>query len=232
MRHANATEMTISRAADRAGVGVETVRFYERRGLIEQPPKPRDGGYRSYDDKTVELIRFIRQAQELGFSLREIEELLSLRADPEADCGDVRTQAVSKREEVDRKITQLQHIRSALDALIASCPGGGALRACTIIDALAGQRATKARRPTGKTVRQNGIMKGANMKTATFKIDGMHCDGCARTIEALVSTEPGVRKATVSFETREARILFDRQVRNEDQLAAAIRKAGYSVASQ
>ena len=70
------------------------------------------------------------------------------------------------------------------------------------------------------------------MKTATFTIEGMHCDGCARTIEALVSTDPGVRKATVSFKTQEARILFDPQALGEDQLAAAIRKAGYSVASQ
>jgi Hg(II)-responsive transcriptional regulator len=227
-----ATGMTISRAAERAGVGVETIRFYERRGLIEQPARPRSGGYRFYDDGVVERIRFIRQAQELGFSLREIEELLSLRADPGADCGDVRTQAVSKREEVGRKIAQLQHIRAALDELIASCPGGGALRACTIIDALAGRRATKAIRPSGNIDRQNRTTKGRDVKTATFKIDGMHCDGCARTIEALVSTEPGVRKATVSFKTREARILFDPQVGNEGQLSAAIRKAGYSVASQ
>jgi copper chaperone CopZ len=70
------------------------------------------------------------------------------------------------------------------------------------------------------------------VKTATFKIDGMHCDGCARTIEALVSTEPGVRNATVSFKAREARILFDPQALGEDQLAAAIRKAGYSVVTQ
>lgn len=227
-----ATGMTISRAAERAGVGVETIRFYERRGLIEQPARPRSGGYRFYDDGVVERIRFIRQAQELGFSLREIEELLSLRADPAADCGDVRTQAVSKREEVDRKIAQLQHIRSALDALIATCPGGGALRACTILDAMAGRRATKALRPSGQINRRNRETKGRDVKTATFKIDGMHCDGCARTIEALVSTEPGVRKAAVSFKTREARILFDPQVGNEGQLAAAIRKAGYSVASQ
>jgi copper chaperone CopZ len=139
---------------------------------------------------------------------------------------------VSKREEVDRKIAQLQHIRSALDALIASCPGGGALRACTIIDAMAGRQTTTTIRPSGRTARQNRATKGRNVKTATFRIDGMHCDGCARTIEALVSTEPGVRKATVSFKAREARILFDPQVGNEDQLAAAIRKAGYSVASQ
>jgi copper chaperone CopZ len=69
------------------------------------------------------------------------------------------------------------------------------------------------------------------MKTATFKIGGMHCDGCARTINALVSTEPGVHKAAVSFETKEARILFDPQVRTEDQLAAAIRMAGFSIIS-
>ncbi|MPZ32998.1 MAG: MerR family transcriptional regulator [Rhodospirillales bacterium] len=227
-----ATGMTISRAAEQAGVGVETIRFYERRGLIAQPARPRSGGYRFYDDEVVERIRFVRQAQELGFSLREIAELLSLRADPGADCGDVRTQALTKREEVNRKITQLQHIRSALDELIATCPGGGALRACTIIDAMAGRRATKALRPSGKTVRQKRATKGHNVKTANFKIDGMHCDGCARTIEALVSMEPGVRKATVSFKAREARILFDPLALNEDQLAAAIRKAGYSVAGQ
>jgi Hg(II)-responsive transcriptional regulator len=224
--------MTISRAAEQAGVGVETIRFYERRGLIEQPARPRSGGYRFYDDEVVERIHFIRQAQELGFSLREITELLSLRADPAADCGDVRTQAVSKLEEVDRKIAQLHHIRAALNELIASCPGGGALRACTIIDALNGRPAAKSDQPSAKARRWQQAPKGKNVKTATFKIDGMHCDGCARTIEALVSTEPGVRKATVSFKAREVRILFDPQALGEHQLAAAIRKAGYSVVNR
>ncbi len=130
-----AADLTISRAAERAGVGIETIRFYERRGLIEQPMAPRDGGYRVYDTAVIERIRFIRQAQELGFSLREIADFLSLRADPAADCGDVRAQAVAKRAEVDRKIAELRQIRSALDELIATCPGDGALRACTIIDA-------------------------------------------------------------------------------------------------
>ena len=227
---------TISRAAERAGVGVETIRFYERRGLIEQPMRPRSGGYRFYDDTVVERIRFIRQAQELGFSLREITELLSLRADPAADCGDVRVQAVAKREEVDRKMAQLQHIRAALDALIASCPGGGALRACTIIDALAGRSGTKANRsetvgsaPSGELRSQQGKTKGHRMKTTIFKVDGMYCDGCARTVQALVSAEPGVQKATVSFKTREARVLFDPQAVSEEHLTATIRQAGYSV---
>jgi MerR family copper efflux transcriptional regulator len=226
--------MTISRVAERAGVGVETIRFYERRGLVRQPPRPKNGGYRCYDEEIVERIRFIRQAQELGFSLREITELLSLRADPAADCGDVRAQAVIKRREVDRKIAQLQQMREALEALIATCPGGGALRACTIIDALAGQVATRADRSesTGPPSResQRQAAKGPKMKTIIFKVEGMHCDGCARTVAAVVSAEPGVQKTSVSFKTREARILFDPRVVSEDRLEAAIQQAGYSVA--
>jgi MerR family mercuric resistance operon transcriptional regulator len=79
--------MRISEAARAAAVGVETVRYYERRGLIERPPRPATGGYRSYPPDTVQRILFIRQAQGLGFTLSEIEELLALRADPSADCA-------------------------------------------------------------------------------------------------------------------------------------------------
>ncbi len=132
------SDMTIGKAAREAGVGVETIRFYERKGLIEQPPKPQDAGFRVYPDETVHRIRFIRQAQELGFSLREIDDLMSLRADPAADSGDVRERARAKVTEVNRKIVELERIRSALEALIAACPGGGALRACSIMDAFEG----------------------------------------------------------------------------------------------
>lgn len=130
------TEMTISKAAKKAGVGVETIRFYERKGLIKQPPRPMDGGFRVYPEETVACIRFIRQAQEIGFSLREIEELMSLRADRSADCSEVRERAAAKLEEVDEKLDQLGKIRSALNELIAVCPGRGALRACTIMEFL------------------------------------------------------------------------------------------------
>lgn len=128
-------DMTISKAAKQAGVGVETVRFYERKGLIEQPPKP-ESGFRTYPPEIVDRVRFIRQAQEIGFSLREIDELLSLRADPGTDCGDIRERALAKRVEVERKIGQLARIRSALNELIAACPGRGALRSCSILSAL------------------------------------------------------------------------------------------------
>ncbi len=132
--------MTISKAAREAGVGVETIRFYERRGLIEQPPKPRSAGYRVYPSGTIERIRFIRQAQDLGFSLREIEDLLSLRADPATDSRDVRERALAKLDEVDRKIERLDSIRKALQELIAACPGSGALRGCSIMEAIEGAK--------------------------------------------------------------------------------------------
>lgn len=130
------TAMTIGRLARKARVGVETIRFYERKGLIEQPRRPRDGGYRVYPEETAHRIRFIRQAQELGFSLREVEDLLSLRADPESDSADVRARAAAKLAEVKRKITELERIRAALEDLIAACPGRGALRNCSIMETL------------------------------------------------------------------------------------------------
>ena len=129
--------MTIGRAARKAEVGVETIRFYQRRGLIHQPAKPDGTGFRHYPEETVQRIRFIRQAQDIGFSLREIDELLSLRADPSADCSDVRERAMVKLEDVTRKITHLEEIHAALEELIAACPGRGALRACSILEALA-----------------------------------------------------------------------------------------------
>ncbi len=128
--------MTIGATARRAGVGVETIRFYERRGLIEQPRKPAGSGFRVYPEETVKRLRFIRQAQEIGFSLREIDELLSLRARPTADSSDVRARAIAKRDEVEYKIAHLERIHAALEELISACPGTGAVRQCSIMEAL------------------------------------------------------------------------------------------------
>lgn len=132
--------MTIGQAAREAGVGVETIRFYERQGLIAQPSKGDGAGIRLYPAALVERIRFIREAQQLGFSLREASELLTLRADPNADCSEVRQQATAKLGEVERKIEQLQRIHAALETLIASCPGHGGLPACSILDGLSQHR--------------------------------------------------------------------------------------------
>jgi len=127
--------MRIGQVASAAGVGVETVRYYERKGLITQPPRF-SRGVRRYPPETVQCIRFIRKAQTLGFSLKEIVELLQLRTDGSADCADIQRRARIKRDEVDAKIGHLQHIRQALDELITTCPGQGTLGSCSIIEAL------------------------------------------------------------------------------------------------
>ncbi len=135
---AQGTTTTIGTAAKRAGVGVETIRFYERKGLIPQPLKPVSGGFRDYPAGTLAQIRFIREAQELGFSLAEVQDLLSLRADPKANCAQVQRRAEAKLDEVRDKIERLQEIGTALERLIQACPGKGALGACSIIETLAG----------------------------------------------------------------------------------------------
>lgn len=145
--------MTIAKAARQAGVGVETIRFYERRALIERPPRPAFGGFRKYPAATIERVRFIRQAQELGFSLGEIGDLLSLRADPSADCADVRERARVKLGEVEDKIGRLIEIRHALNELIDACPGSGALRACSIMESLMGQETLAAGTRSAKETR-------------------------------------------------------------------------------
>lgn len=215
------SRFTIGRAAKAAGVNVETIRFYERKGLIEQPLKPADGGMREYEDDTVSRIRFIRQAQEIGFSLHEIAELLSLRADPDADCADVRGRAIRKRAEVQSKLAQLAHMRDALDELIASCPGGGDVKACTILDAI--QR--KAGTPTPTSFYEKGPKE---MRTTILNIEGMHCNGCARTIEALLMRVEGVRKAEASYDKRQVRVLHDQNTASTTRLAEAIAKGGFT----
>ncbi len=133
-------DMTIGAAAKAAGVGIETIRFYERRGLIPQPLKP-ERGYRTYPAEVIGRVRFIREAQSLGFSLREAAELLALQADPAADSGEVRQRAAAKIEEIGGKIARLARIRGALDTLLAACPGSGPLGECSIMTAMLGDGA-------------------------------------------------------------------------------------------
>ena len=128
--------LTIGVAARQAGVGVETIRFYERQKLIERPPRPSGAGVRRYSPEIIARIRFIRQAQGLGFSLREIRELLALRADPAADCAKIREQALAKLHEVEFKMERLRQIEAALRKLIAACPGRGEITACSILEAM------------------------------------------------------------------------------------------------
>lgn len=128
--------MLIGEVARKSGVSVETVRFYERKGLVVQPPRPASGGYRDYSPETVRRLAFIRQAQQLGFALGEIAELLDLQMGNNANCADVRRRAEAKRAEVRTRIRQLNRIGEALDALIEACPGEGPVEACSILEAI------------------------------------------------------------------------------------------------
>jgi MerR family mercuric resistance operon transcriptional regulator len=127
--------LTIGQVARCAGVGVETVRFYERQGLLEEPAR-RDSGYRQYPEDVVARLRFIRRAKELGFSLKEIKELLALRVDPDTTCAEIKQRAQAKIADVEEKIRALQRIKKALVRLTAVCRGRGPTNECPILDAL------------------------------------------------------------------------------------------------
>jgi MerR family mercuric resistance operon transcriptional regulator len=127
--------MTIGKLANRAGVGVETIRFYERRGLIPEPPR-RSSGYREYTEEMVPRLSFIRKAKELGFTLKEIDDLLTLRVDPTTTCGDVKRRAEAKIRDIEDKVRLLERMKAALQRLAALCQGRGPVSACPILEAL------------------------------------------------------------------------------------------------
>lgn len=131
----SAGALTIGQLARAADVGVETIRFYERQRLIEQPPRRRSG-YRQYPPQTVVRVRFIRRAKELGFTLNEIRELLSLRVDPDRTCADVRSMARTKIATIEAKMAELAKMRRALDRLARVCRGSGPTSECPILDLL------------------------------------------------------------------------------------------------
>ncbi len=122
-------------AAKRGGVGVETIRYYERHGLMPRAPRTHSG-YRIFTEDAVTRLRFIKHAQELGFALKEIKELLNLRIRPRSSCADVRRSAEAKIAEVEEKIRHLEAMRDALRQLARGCSGQGPVTSCTIIQAL------------------------------------------------------------------------------------------------
>jgi len=125
--------------AKRAGVNVETLRFYERKGLLPVPPR-RESGYREYPEDSVQRIRFIKRAQELGFSLGEIQELLTLRVQRGTTCAEVKERAELKIQDVRQKIADLKAIERALDKLAATCSGRGPITSgCPILENLNGE---------------------------------------------------------------------------------------------
>jgi len=127
--------LTIGKVAKVAGVRIDTVRFYEQKGLIAEPPRG-TSGYRHYPEDTVSRIRFIRRAKELGFSLQEIRELLALLVDPEMSSGEVKARAEAKIADIEAKIRALQGMKKTLVAITAACDGCAPVNACPILGAL------------------------------------------------------------------------------------------------
>ena len=129
--------ITIGRLAELGGVNVDTVRYYERQKLLLSPPRS-PSGYREYGQADVDRLRFIRRSKELGFTLAEIAELLSLTADRHSDMHGVKRKAEERLEQVEIKIRELQRVKRGLKKLIAACPGHGELHGCPIVAALSG----------------------------------------------------------------------------------------------
>jgi len=127
--------LRIGEVASRARVNIQTLRYYERRRLLEAPERTASG-YRKYPSDTVRLIRFIRRAQDLGFTLKEIQELAALRDAKGRKRSEVRALAEVKMGDIDKKLAQLQAMRSALYSMVESCACRDGRPACPILEAL------------------------------------------------------------------------------------------------
>ncbi|MDZ7587742.1 MAG: helix-turn-helix domain-containing protein [Parasphingorhabdus sp.] len=127
------TQFTIGKLATATGVNIETIRYYERAGLIA-PPARTDGNYRTYSEADVTRLRFIRRTRDLGFSLEQVRALLSISGQREQDCGTIDAIAIEHLTEVDRKIADLNALRRELADAVASCEGG-TVAECRILEA-------------------------------------------------------------------------------------------------
>ena len=128
--------LTIGAVAKRAGVPIDTIRYYEREGLLPEAPR-RASGYRSYGEDAVAQLRFIRRAKDLGFTLEEVRELLALSADRHGGVEGVRERAAARLHAIEARIAELQRVRDGLAELVEACPGHGAPEDCPILKALA-----------------------------------------------------------------------------------------------
>lgn len=217
--------LTIGELAVRAGLSVETIRFYQREGLVAKPARPA-AGFRVYSLDTVARLAFMHKAKGLGFTLKEIGALLALRDNPQTDAAAVRGRAAAKLAQIEKKIERFNEMRETLRELLFDCPGVGTLEECSIVKALSESPPQSTPDLSARRTQQ----RKSPMKTADLIIDGMHCDGCAKTVEALLAAEPGVKAATVSYGSRKAHVLFDPQTIDLSRLQKVVELAGFQVA--
>lgn len=130
--------LKISQVAERGGVNLQTIRYYEREGLLPEPPRLASG-YRAFSPDAVRRVRFIKRAQELGFSLAEIRELLSIQISTKKECSEVQRLAITKIADIEEKIRTLQSMKRVLSELAAACPGRGSSSECPILESIDSQ---------------------------------------------------------------------------------------------
>jgi Hg(II)-responsive transcriptional regulator len=138
--------------AREAGVNIQTLRYYERRGLLRAPQRS-EGGHRQYPAESVRLVRFIKRAQDLGFTLKEVEELLVLRSARGRECSRVQRLTLAKLKDVDEKIAQLRAIRRVISTLAGSCDSRDETLDCPILEALDDHPRARNRVQVGEQVR-------------------------------------------------------------------------------
>jgi len=132
--------LTIGKLAKQANVTIETIRYYQRKGLLVEPDKP-DTGYRHYPTAAIARIRFIKRAQQSGFTLKEISELLSLDS---GHCEDVQKMAEQKRQQINGQIKDLTALHTVLEQLIQGCQNDQSTEHCSLIDAFSGHSNTQS----------------------------------------------------------------------------------------
>lgn len=127
--------LKIGEVAERGGVNLQTIRYYEREKLLPEPPRLASG-YRVYPDRTVRRVRFIKRAQEIGFTLAEIRELLAIRIETDRDSAEVRALAIAKIASIEDKIQTLHRMKEALHRITERCPGCGPANECPILESI------------------------------------------------------------------------------------------------
>lgn len=127
--------LKIGEVAERGGVNLQTIRYYEREKLLPEPPRL-PSGYRMYPEQTVRRVRFIKRGQEIGFTLSEIRELLAIRIDGDRESSEVRALAQAKISDIEEKIQTLQRMKEALGRITERCTGCGPASECPILESI------------------------------------------------------------------------------------------------
>lgn len=193
------------------------------RGILREPKRTRSG-YRAYPPDTVALIRFIKRAKEFGFTLEEAQELAQLRALKGKSRATVRALAQDKMEAVERKLEGLQAVRAAIAALLESCACSEGGATCPILEAL--------ERPGVNAAPPQQRSRSAKMKTISFSVEGMSCEGCASRIKSTLGRIVGVRDVQVDVAAKRVRVNFSPDASGAERFGDGIDALGYRVTAR